>query len=82
MTVHKRINITLPEETIGLLDRVAPKRERSRLIDDAIRSYVADIGTANLHRKLKEGYTEHARRDLETAESWFSLDEDAWNAHR
>jgi CopG family transcriptional regulator/antitoxin EndoAI len=78
--VHKRINITLPEETIGLLDRVAKKRERSGFIDRAIKHYVAETGTANLRRQLKEGYEHQAARDLETAEAWFALDDEAWSA--
>jgi len=75
--VHKRINITLPEDTIRLLDRVSAKRERSALIDRAIRRYVEEVGKARLHRRLREGYERWAVRDLETAEAWFPLDEEA-----
>src|SRR5262249_30403362 len=35
--VHRRINITLSEDTLALLDRVASKGDRSRLIDEAVR---------------------------------------------
>jgi CopG family transcriptional regulator / antitoxin EndoAI len=31
--MHRRLNITLPEETVRLLDRVAKSGDRSRLID-------------------------------------------------
>ena len=31
--VNQRINVSLPEETLRLLDRVAGKGDRSRLID-------------------------------------------------
>jgi CopG family transcriptional regulator/antitoxin EndoAI len=77
--VHKRINITLPEETLRLLDRVSARGDRSGLIDRAIKRYVEEVGKANLRRRLKEGYERRAGRDLETAEAWFSLDEDAWS---
>lgn len=77
MPVRKRINITLPEETIRLLDEVTAKGERSRFIDRAIRRYVEDSAKANLRRQLKEGYERHADRDLETAEAWLALDEEA-----
>jgi CopG family transcriptional regulator/antitoxin EndoAI len=77
--VHKRINITLPEETIRLLDRVSAKGGRSGLIDRAIKRYVEEVGKANLRRRLKEGYERRAGHDLETAEAWFSLDEEAWS---
>lgn len=78
--MHKRINITLPDDTIRLLDRIADKGERSALIDRAIRRYVEEIGKANLRRHLEEGYERRAARDLETAEAWFSLDEEPWSA--
>jgi CopG family transcriptional regulator / antitoxin EndoAI len=78
--VHKRINITLPEETVRLLDRLSTKGDRSGLIDRAIKSYVEEVGKANLRRRLKEGYERRAGHDLETAEAWFSIDEDAWSA--
>ena len=77
--MHRRINITLPEETIGLLDRVAKKRNRSGFIDRAIKHYVDEAGRANLRRQLKEGYERRAARDLDTAEAWFPLDDEAWS---
>lgn len=80
--LHKRINITLPEETLRLLDRVADKGDRSSLIDRAIKRYVEEIGRANLRRRLKDGYEGHSARDLESAEAWFSLDEEAWSANK
>jgi metal-responsive CopG/Arc/MetJ family transcriptional regulator len=37
-TMHQRINITLPEKTIRLIDRVA--QNRSRFIDQAVKHYI------------------------------------------
>lgn len=80
--MHKRINITLPEDTVRLLDRVSAKGDRSGLIDRAIKRYVEETGKANLRRRLKEGYERRAEHDLETAEAWFSLDEEVWSANK
>lgn len=80
--MHKRINITLPEETVRLLDRVSAKGDRSGLIDRAIKRYVEETGKANLRRRLKEGYERRAAADLETVEAWFSLDEKVWSARK
>ena len=80
--MHKRINITLPEETVRLLDRVSAKGDRSGLIDRAIKRYVEETGKANLRRRLKDGYERRAGYDLETAEAWFSLDEEVWSANK
>lgn len=79
--MNKRINITLPEKTVQLLDRVAQKGTRSRLIDRAVRRYVVELGRANLRRRLKEGAIREAELDLQLAEEWFPLEEEAWREH-
>ena len=75
---HRRINITLPDETMRLIDRVAAKGERSRVIAEAIRYYVRETGRAKLRRRLKEGAARRADRDLSLAREWFALDEEGW----
>jgi CopG family transcriptional regulator/antitoxin EndoAI len=75
MTVYRRINITLPEETVRLIDRVAKKGDRSFLISEAVQRYVASVGKARLRRLLKEGSLRNAERDLQLAQEWCSLDE-------
>ena len=51
--MHRRINITLPEQTVQLIDRVAEKGDRSRLIDKAVKRYVTDSRRANLKKRLR-----------------------------
>ena len=75
MPPYRRINITLPEETIRLIDRVAKKGDRSFLISEAVQRYVASVGKARLRRLIKEGARRNADRDLKLAEEWGSLDE-------
>jgi CopG family transcriptional regulator/antitoxin EndoAI len=77
--MHRRINITLSEETVDLLSRVAKKRDRSGFIDRAIKHYVADAGTNALRKRLAEGYEQRAVRDLAVAEEWFPIDNESWN---
>ncbi|MGD0200807.1 MAG: hypothetical protein ABSD27_08665 [Bryobacteraceae bacterium] len=74
----KRINIVLPVETIKVLDRVASKGNRSRLISVAVLHYVGSKAKSNLAERLKAGALANASRDLEIAQEWFSLDEEAW----
>lgn len=76
--MYQRINVTLPEETLGLIDRLIEKGERSRFIDRAVRHYVEAVGQANLKQQLKEGAVKRAERDLRLAEEWFPLEEEAW----
>lgn len=76
--MNKRLNITLPEQTVRLMDRIAGKGRRSSLIDRAIRRYVKEETRANLRKQLSESYQAHAAFDLELAEEWFPMEEEAW----
>lgn len=80
--MHQRVNITLPEETLQLIDRVTEKGDRSRFIDQAVKHYVKEIGRTNLRKKLKEGAVNRAQRDLSLAGDWFVLEEEAWQGNR
>jgi len=80
--VHRRINITLSEETLALLDRAVSKGDRSRLIDEAVRYYIDEKGRSELKKRLQEGAIRRAARDLQLTEEWFPLEEESWNAGR
>ena len=79
---HKRINITLPAKTLGMIDRVARQGERSRLIDRAVKFYVDEVGKKNLRKQLKEGAQARSQRDREIAGEWFSLEEELWRGQK
>ena len=74
--MNKRLNITLPERTVALMDRVAGKGQRSRLIDQAVHRYVEEAGRANVRKQLREGARVRAERDVQLAGEWFALDEE------
>ncbi len=76
--MNQRINITLPEETLGLIDRVVSKGSRSQFIDRAIKYYVDAIGQKNLKKLIREGAIKRAERDLRLAQEWFTLEEEIW----
>jgi CopG family transcriptional regulator/antitoxin EndoAI len=77
--MRKRINISLPEETKALIDRVTEHGDRSRLIDEAVRRSIQETGKANLRKRLKAGAIRRAERDLHLAEEWLSVDEEVWH---
>lgn len=79
VTMHRRINISLPEKTVRLLDRVSEKGDRSGLIDRAIWDYVDHLGMANLRRQLKEGYRRRGEEDLRIADEWFPIEQEVWS---
>jgi CopG family transcriptional regulator/antitoxin EndoAI len=76
--MHRRINITLPEETVQLIDHASEKGDRSWLINEAVRRYVALARRASLRKRLKEGALHRAERDLRLAQESFFLEEEAW----
>lgn len=71
--MNRRLNITLPEETIRMLDRVAPRGRRSRLIDEAVTRFIGERGRENLRKQLALGAAARSERDREMAEEWFTL---------
>lgn len=76
--MSKRINVVLPDSTVAVLNRVAPKGNRSRLISQAVLHYVKTQSVQNLRERLKQGYLANAERDLQIAQEWFPLEEEAW----
>src|SRR5712692_1840917 len=75
---RQRINLTVSPSTAKLLERVAPKGGKGRLVDHAVRYFVETKAHSNLRMQLEEGYRAQARHDLEVAEEWFTIDEEAW----
>lgn len=80
--MYRRLNITLPEDTVRLIDRVVKKGNRSRFISKAVRRYVREMGRASLRRGIKQGAIRRAERDRAMAEEWFFLEEEAWAKER
>lgn len=80
--MYRRLNITLPEKTVRLIDRVAKKGDRSSFIAEAVERYVTEIGRANLRRQLKEGALRRAERDLNLASEWLGIEEETWQGRR
>jgi CopG family transcriptional regulator/antitoxin EndoAI len=74
----KRLNITLSESTVALLETVANKGERSTFIDKAIKAYIKQIRRESLRKSLKEGAIARSERDLNMADEWFEIDEELW----
>jgi CopG family transcriptional regulator/antitoxin EndoAI len=70
-----RINITLPEEALRLVDRVTTRGDRSRFIAEAISHYAASTRKAQLRKRLREGALRRAERDRALAVEWFILEQ-------
>jgi len=75
-TSYRRVNITLPETALRLVDRVAARGNRSRFIAEAIKHYAAVTRRTELKKRLKEGAIRRAERDRALAAEWFDLEEE------
>jgi CopG family transcriptional regulator / antitoxin EndoAI len=76
IAMQRRINVSLSEEAVRLLDRMAPKGDRSRFLDDLVKRTAGD--RAQLRARLKEGYIKRAQRDREVAAQWDAAADEVW----
>lgn len=76
-STHERVNISLPKETLQLIDRVTHNTNRSGFLDRAARFYIAETGRANLKTRLRAGALARTARDVEVAEAWFPVESNA-----
>ena len=74
--MQRRINISLSEEALKLLDRLAPRGDRSRFLEELVKRTARD--RTELRARLKEGYIRHATRDREIAAEWDPLADETW----
>ncbi|MHC9538696.1 MAG: hypothetical protein AB9903_04185 [Vulcanimicrobiota bacterium] len=72
-----RLTITMPASTLALLNEVAEKNKRSRLISEAVYRYAQELKMMSLRERLIKGYQARAERDREMAEEWLPLEEEA-----
>ena len=73
---YKRINISIPLETLSLLDKIVPSKKRSQFIVEAVTQYTNEIKRLQLREQLKAGYIANAESDLNIADEWFIAEQD------
>lgn len=78
----KRVNISIPQNTLEKIDALTQRGDRSRFIDQAVHFYVEAVGRKQLRESLKEGAVRGANRDSEITASWFPIDEAIWKNKR
>jgi len=59
-----RVNMTLPEDVIKLLNRKAKPGEKSAYIAEAVRQYAKKESQEELIKRMIEGYAATAEEDL------------------
>ena len=74
---RKRINITIPEDTLELVDRIR-EENRSEFINRALKVYVNRLERSKLKKQLKQAYQERAKEDLATVREWEPVERELW----
>jgi metal-responsive CopG/Arc/MetJ family transcriptional regulator len=74
----RRLNITLPESTVAMLDSIADKGSRSSFIDEAIKERAKKLRQREVRKLLRESAILNRERDSSMAEEWFHLEEELW----
>ena len=74
--MQQRINVSLSEEAVKLLDRLAPKGDRSRFLDELVKRTARD--RTKLRARLQDGYIKRAERDRELAAEWDPVADEVW----
>jgi metal-responsive CopG/Arc/MetJ family transcriptional regulator len=74
--MQRRINVSLSEEAVRLLDRLAPKGDRSRFLDDLVKRTARD--RADLRARMKERAIRRADFDRQMATEWDALSDEVW----
>ena len=72
--IYKRVNITLPAQTLKRLRHASRERNRSRFIAEAIDFYLKEKQRSAVRALLQDGARERAKRDRTLADEWFSFD--------
>ena len=72
--IYKRVNITLPAQTLTRLRHASQERNRSRFIAEAIEFYLKEKQRALVRVFLRDGARKRADRDRGLAEEWFAFD--------
>ncbi|KAM3093613.1 hypothetical protein ACKFKF_29075 [Phormidesmis sp. 146-12] len=78
--MDRSLNITLPEETVQLIDQLTQKGDLSQFINQAVNYYIHEKSKATLRKQLQEGAIRRADRDLNLTEEWFALEEEPWQS--
>ena len=70
-----KLNITLPKDTINLLDKLAPKRSLNHFIDNAVKSYFNSLKNNQIRKGLVLAGKRRSERDLEIASASLELND-------
>lgn len=76
-----RLNITLPEELVGQLDKLVGPRKKSYFITKTLRQAIKKIQDEELQKLLEEGYKATRQESLTIAKEFEPIDLEGWDEY-
>jgi metal-responsive CopG/Arc/MetJ family transcriptional regulator len=76
-----RLNITLPEELVLQIDRLAGPRKKSRFIAESLRLGIKRIQDKELQKTLEEGYRAGKQESQSVAKEFEHIDIEGWDEY-
>jgi hypothetical protein len=77
-TKTKRVDFTLPIDTINLLNKTVPKGKKSELVNKALQVYIRHLKQKDLRKSMREEALADAGLDLHITGEWSAVDQEAW----
>ncbi len=78
MITKEKVTLTLPLDLMEAVRTLAPPRQQSQFIAEAIAYFIAEKQRKSLRTRLIAGYQTNAVADAEIAAEWSSLEDEAW----
>ena len=79
MQTTEKVTFTIPKETMSQVREAAPARGYSKFVTEAIEYFLEEKHKKALRERLIAGYRANAATDLETAEEWQAVEDEAWS---
>ena len=76
-----RLNITLPEELVIQIDRLAGPRKKSRFIAESLKLWIKGIEDKRLQEELEKGYRARKKESQSIAKEFEHIDIEGWDEY-
>ena len=76
-----RLNITLPEELVLQIDRLAGPRKKSSFIAESLKMWIKRIEEKKLQETLEEGYKARKKESQSIAKEFEHIDIEGWDEY-
>lgn len=81
MIAKEKVTLTLPLDLMNAVRSIAPPRQQSQFIAEAIAYFIAEKQRKSLRERLIAGYQANAATDAAIAGEWSGLEDEVWLTH-